>query len=38
MQHFVDIWQSEGFAWGALAGIAISLALDFLVAYLKQQQ
>lgn len=35
MSHFVEIYTSEGFAWGLLVGMAISLALDWFVAWGK---
>lgn len=38
MHHFIEIYTSEGFAWGILAGMAISLGLDFFVAWGKSKQ
>jgi len=35
MQHFVEIYTSEGFAWGILCGIGVSLAVDWFIALFK---
>jgi len=36
MQHFVEIYTSEGFAWGVLFGAFVGLALDWLDNYAKK--
>lgn len=35
MRHFVEIYTSEGFAWGVLFGVAVSLVLDLIQASAK---
>lgn len=38
MSHFVEIYTSEGFAWGLLVGVGISLALDLFTAWIGSKQ
>lgn len=35
MEHFIEIYTSEGFAWGILAGLAISLLIDCSIVWGK---
>ena len=37
MSHFREVVGSEGFAWGAVFGLGISLTLDFIGIYLKSR-
>jgi hypothetical protein len=37
MQHFVEIYTSEGFAWGLLVGVGISVLLDHFIAWGKSK-
>jgi hypothetical protein len=37
MDHFKEVVDSEGFAWGVVFGLGISLTLDFIGVYLKSR-